>query len=514
MDSPIRHVGRFVPHSSAALVVLTVLSCLVNSMTMGYDGNMMNGLNILPSFYNTINLNTAGESANTGIIWVGGCVAGFFSGFILDRYGRKAGMAWAVYMTSIGIILQSSAQNPAMFLVGRLIVGIGVGLSSVACPTYVSEVSQLKWRAFSLGFYYDFWYGGGIIASAITYGTAKIDSSWAWRIPSIIQVVPSLLCLVILPFIPESPRWLMYQDRQDEALEVLAIMAANGDTSDAVVVTQYHQIADTIAWEKANKPSINWLDAFRTPQSRRRMILACSCAIFGNMSGSGIISYYLGTILTQAGVTNTTTQLEINIYLSVWCLFTAILGTSLADKIGRKRLGAGTLTVSMVFLFLVGAFTKLYGDGSTKSGVYGTVACIFLYQGSYAFGWSTLLVMYPPEVLNYSLRANGMSIYTFVSNAAATVVTFAFPYALAKIGWKTYMINASWDVLEIAFIIWYWVETSGKTLEEVDELIDGEYHSDAPVLLGVIRGEVEVGVKEGMEVKVVETGSGRNVATQ
>ncbi|KAF8851332.1 MFS general substrate transporter [Acephala macrosclerotiorum] len=437
---PIRHIGRFVPHSSAALVVLTVLSCLVNSMTMGYDGNMMNGLNILPSFYNTINLNTAGESANTGIIWVGGCAAGFFSGFILDRHG--------------------------------LGLGIGVGLSSVACPTYVSEVSQLKWRAFSLGFYYDFWYGGGIIASAITYGTAKIGSSWAWRIPSILQVVPK------------------------EALEVLAIMAADGDTNNPVVVTQFLQIKDTIAWERGNKPSINWADAFQTPQSRRRMILACSCAIFGNMSGSGIISYYLGTMLTQAGVTNTTTQLEINIYLPVWCLFTAILGTSLADRIGRKRLGAGTLSVSMVFLFLVGAFTKLYGDGSNTRGVYGTVACIFLYQGSYAFGWSTLLVMYPPEVLNYSLRANGMSIYTFVSNAAATVVTFAFPYALAKIGWKTCMINASWDALEIAFIVWYWVETSGKTLEEVDELIDGVRHSDAPVLMGVIRGDLEVDLKE------------------
>lgn len=70
----------------------------------------------------------------------------------------------------------------------------------------------------------------------------------------------------------------------------------------------------------------------------------------------------------------------------------------------------------------------------------GTVTCIFLYQGSYAFGWSTLLVMYYPEVLNYSLRANGMYIYTFVSNAAATVVTFLCASAT---GWKTYMINAS-----------------------------------------------------------------------
>jgi len=223
--------------------------------------------------------------------WVGGCVAGLFSGPVLDRWGRKAGMAYAVALSVVGIVLQTAAQNPAMFLVARLIVGIGVGLSSVACPTYVSEVAQLKWRAFSLGFYYDFWYGGGMIASGVTYGTAKIMSSWAWRIPSILQIVPSLLCLVILPFIPESPRWLMYHDRPVEALEVLAIMSADGDASDAVVLTQFQQISDTVAFEKANKASQNWFDAVKTRQNRKRTLLACSCAVFGNMSGSGIISY-------------------------------------------------------------------------------------------------------------------------------------------------------------------------------------------------------------------------------
>ncbi|KAK5307619.1 hypothetical protein LTR99_000591 [Exophiala xenobiotica] len=197
-------------------------------------------------------------------------------------------------------------------------------------------------------------------------------------------------------------------------------------------------------------------------------------------------------MLSQAGITDTNTQLQINIYLSIWCLCTATCGTWFADKIGRKKLGAGSMAVSLVFLYLVGGLTKVYGSGENYSGVLGTVACIFLYQGTYSFGWTTLLVMYPPEVLNFSLRANGVSIYTFFSNGAACIVTFAFPFALAKIGWKTYMINATWDVLEVIFIIWFWVETSNKTLEEIDEVLDGEMHSDAPVLIAVMHGDVEV----------------------
>ena len=114
------------------------------------------------------------------------------------------------------------------------------------------------------------------------------------------------------------------------------------------------------------------------------------------------------------------------------------------------------------------------------------------FEGIYAFGWSTLLVMYPPEVLNFSLRANGMSIYTFCSNGAACIVTFSFPFALEAIGWKTYMINASWDVLEVLFIIFVWVETSNKTLEEIDEAIEGQVHFDAPVLTAVMAGDFDV----------------------
>jgi len=115
-------------------------------------------------------------------------------------------------------------------------------------------------------------------------------------------------------------------------------------------------------------------------------------------------------------------------------------------------------------LFLV------YGTSTNTSGIYGTVAAIFLFQGSYSFGWTPLTVLYPPEVLNFPIRANGMAIYTFFANAVGLMVTFAFPYALAAIKWKTYMINGAWDIFELAFVFYFWVETKGKTLEEIDEV--------------------------------------------
>jgi hypothetical protein len=88
----------------------------------------------------------------------------------------------------------------------------------------------------------------------------------------------------------------------------------------------------------------------------------------------------------------------------------------------------------------------------------------------------------------------------FALNGTALMAVFAFPFALQNIGWKTYMINAAWDALEVPFVWWYWVETAGKTLEEIDELLDGVKHSNAPDLEKVIRGEVErVSLEKGDE---------------
>jgi hypothetical protein len=128
-------------------------------------------------------------------------------------------------------------------------------------------------------------------------------------------------------------------------------------------------------------------------------------------SGNNVITYYLGAMLNAAGITDPTTQLQINIILNAWGLVIAVTGTFFADRIGRRKLSLSVTALLVVFIFLIGGLTKVYGNGGSTSGIYGTVAMIFLFQGAYAFGWTSLSVMYPPEVLNYSIRANGMGMY-------------------------------------------------------------------------------------------------------
>jgi MFS family permease len=182
--------------------------------------------------------------------------------------------------------------------------------------------------------------------------------------------------------------------------------------------------------------------------------------------------------------------------LNVFCLVCALCGTLFADKIGRRQNALTSTILLTIFLYLVGALTKLYGTSGYKPGVYGTVACIFLFMGSYSFGWTPLLYLYPPEVLNYPIRANGLGVNTVGIYGFGLMMVFAMPFALESLGWKTYLMNASWNVALILFIYFYWVETQGKSLEEIDEIFEGVKHSSVPDLKDI--------EKEGIAVSEVE----------
>lgn len=173
-------------------------------------------------------------------------------------------------------------------------------------------------------------YVGSLLASCITFGTANITGSWSWRIPCLLQSLFSIICAITLFFVPESPRWLIHQDRHEEAMLVMASVYADGETGSAVVAHHFEEILATIKWESESGQTLTYAQIFRTPNARMRVLLVISVALIATMSGkysssfvigaknakltrvgNNIISYYLGTMLTQAGITDSKTQLEI-----------------------------------------------------------------------------------------------------------------------------------------------------------------------------------------------------------
>lgn len=213
----------------------------------------MNGLNILPSYTDYFLLTTTTTALNSASVWLGGCLSIVYAK-VPDWIGRKRALFYGALITIIGVAIQAGAQNIAMFVIGRIMVGFGTGCTSIAVPVYLAETLPVEYRAWGLGLVYDAWYVGGLIAAGTTYGTAKMESTWAWRLPSLLQCIFSILCIAILFFTPESPRWLQSQGRTDEALVALAQTHSNGDPGDPKVQYHLREIIDTLQFEKEHKP--------------------------------------------------------------------------------------------------------------------------------------------------------------------------------------------------------------------------------------------------------------------
>lgn len=246
----------------------------------------MGSLNVMPTYSNYFTLTTATKSLNTAISYVGGATFALFAGPLADWRGRKECIYYSAVLTLIGGVIQGVAQNIGMFIAGRFIVGGGIAIGQTAAPTLVAETTPVRYRAFALGLYYAFWAVGTLMASGICYGTQAIDSTYAWRIPSLLQAAPSILVFLLLLAIPESPRWLISRDRHDEAQEILTIV--NGSSRKNVQV-QYREIVDTIAFEKARELTL--LQALSQKANRKRLAITSTFSIIVMLPGTNIVTF-------------------------------------------------------------------------------------------------------------------------------------------------------------------------------------------------------------------------------
>ncbi|ETS79013.1 hypothetical protein PFICI_08866 [Pestalotiopsis fici W106-1] len=493
----------WIPQKSWVVILMLMCTAFNTGTVLGYDASMMNALNILPQYTEYFNLTPATTGLNSGIIWIGATLGSAVIAKLPDHIGRRPSAFYSGLIAMVGGILTAASQNTAMFLVSRFILGLGIGCSYVVTPVYISETLPLDKRALGLGLINDVYYVGGLVSAGITYGTSYLNSTWAWRLPAIFQIVFTLISLLALPFAPESPRFLVYQGRKDEALLALAQISSNGDTSDAAVKLQFIQVCESLDYEKEADQTVGVKELWTNKSYRKRLFIAFTVAVFSMMTGSNIFSYYLGTALTNAGFTDSTIQLEVNIILNAFCLVICLIGTCMADRLGRKTLALISTGLCTITLFIIGALTKFYGTSSNKSAIYANIAMMFLAQGFYSFGWTPILQMYAPELMNYQLRSIGVSWCITWQNAIILVPIFAFPIAMANIGWVTYIMNGGWNIFQIVVIAIYWVETKGLSLEEISALFDGEVHSQVTNVKDIING-VSAGIDDEKVVAQVQ----------
>lgn len=186
--------------------------------------------------------------------------------------------------------------------------------------------------------YNSLWYSGAIVAAWATFGTFKINNSWAWRVPSALQGLPSIAQILFIWFVPESPRWLISKGREAKARSLLGYWHANGNEEDPLVQYEFEEIKAALEFDRTVAANIGYKSLFSTVGNRKRMRIIIALAFFSQWSGNGLVSYYLNKVFDTIGITDPTTQLGINGGLQIFNLIVAISASLLVERVGRRPL--------------------------------------------------------------------------------------------------------------------------------------------------------------------------------
>ncbi|KAF2096612.1 general substrate transporter [Rhizodiscina lignyota] len=472
----LRHVTWYKDPGLRKLYACCIVVCM-SSATTGYDGSMLNGLQILPVWQDYFQHPHGSLLGLFGSIYSIGNLAGLpFAPYIADRYGRKLAIAIGCCILFVGCAVQGASHNFKMFIAARFFVGLGCSISQGAAPLLITEICHPQHRGRVTAAYNTLWYFGAIIATWTTFGTFKINNNWCWRIPSILQAAPSLFQIIFLYFVPESPRWLLSKDRDQDALNMLAKYHASGDMNDATVQFEFHEIRETLHLEKRHKKQSSYLDFLRTKGNRRRLLTLLSLGLFSQWSGNGLTGYYFAIVMDGIGITDKDTQFILSGCLNIKSLIVALLVATLVDRVGRRPLFI-TATAGMFVIFVLWtACSGLYDTEGNKAAGKAVVAFVFLFGVMYNFAWNGLMMAYAVEILPYKIRAKGIMLLNLFVQAALVFNQYINPIGLASLlpHWRFYAIYCGWLVFELIFVYFFYLETRGPTLEEIAKIFDGD----------------------------------------
>nr|WP_315199339.1 sugar porter family MFS transporter [uncultured Flavobacterium sp.] len=380
-------------------------------------------------------------------LW-GTVIGAIFGGFPTNKIGRKKTLFWIGILFLISAIGAAFANNPYVFAAFRFLGGIGVGASTIAAPAYVSEIAPADKRGRLVALYQFNIVLGILVAFISNYFLKDIgDNSWRWMIG--VQAFPSLIYLLFILAIPESPRWLLSKNRIDEARLVLFKIDP---------ATDIKSLIDDSNENRAKKHENIFMKKYRFP-----LILAFLIAFFNQFSGINAFLYYAPRIFEEAGLGQSTALLS-SIGIGITNLIFTLIGVALIDKLGRKLLMYVGSVGYIISLGLVSA-SFYYNWGGLTVPIF-----LFLFIASHAIGQGAVIWVFISEIFPNHIRASGQAFGSSVHWVLAAIIPSLVPMLFSEIGPEVvFLIFAIMMVLQLLFVIFLMPETKGISLEQLSE---------------------------------------------
>lgn len=317
------------------------------------------------------------------LYWIGAAVSTLFAPLVANRYGRKKGIWIGYFFIVVGTALQTASPNAASFIVARLFTGASMGWMNNTAPLLVTEVAHPDHRSIATALYMTWYYIGSIAAAWITLGTHSWDSSWAWRLPSLCQLLMPAIALPGMFLVSESPRWLVSKDKISEARKTLADHHAGGNQDDLLVLEQLDHIKAAITAEIEAEKDASYAEMLRTPGNRHRLFISITLGFFDQWAGNGPLSYYLTLVLKLVGITQTSNQLIISASLQIWNIFFALGAALCVDRVGRHKLFVTSAAIMLgTYVIITGLTGSFVTTNHAPTGI-AVVPFIFIYFAGY-----------------------------------------------------------------------------------------------------------------------------------
>lgn len=406
-----------------------------------------------------------------------GALAALVAGILADRYGRKQLILSGALFYGCGAAIECGSVALAMFIVGRLVKGVGQGLFLSTVYVQISEISPAHARGTMTSLPQFLTVCGLVLGFFMSYGTASLESSAAWRIPLGVAATLAFAFAAMNVFTPPSPRWLLAKGRTEQARAVIATLGLAPDEQREMLdnsAAALEHPPDEALWASLGHMFGDFAEAFSAP-FRARTGFGCFIMAFQQFCGIDGVLYYAPTLFRQAGLAGNQANFLASGISSLLILATTVVATIFADQWGRRTstiLGGTLITVLMLLMGTMYAADLVHATHG--AGRWVVIVSIYIFAMVYSSTWALCIRTFLVESLPRQTRSSGSSLGQCSNWIANYVVALTTPVFIDRTTFGCYYFFAASALLCTVVCALFMFETKGHTLEVIEQrYLDG-----------------------------------------
>lgn len=374
-------------------VLRLAFSAGIGGLLFGYDTGVISGaLLYIRDDFKAVDKETVLQESIVSMAVAGAIIGAAIGGWLNDRYGRRTAILLADFLFFIGAVIMAAAPNPAVLIVGRVFVGLGVGMASMTSPLYISEASPAKIRGALVSTNGFLITGGQFLSYLINLAFTKAPGTWRWMLG--VAGVPALTQFILMLLLPESPRWLYRKGREEEAETILRKIYPAEDVE--AEIQDLKESVEKEIQERSSSEKINFIRLLKTKTVRRGLIAGVGLQVFQQFVGINTVMYYSPTIVQLAGYASNQTALLLSLVTAGLNALGSIVSIYFIDRTGRKKLLVFSLCGVIISLGILSAVfhettTHSPAVSATETASFGGYTCPdYSSAGSSAGNWDCM----------------------------------------------------------------------------------------------------------------------------